>query len=186
MSNINQWSTFEMNRTLLSCILFGFLATCSGCTSSYEVSSSPLSDHSFDTFNAEVFGRSGNIIFRDNSELDGSDILAFQDSTRFTNEKTDVRAVVPTATIRKIVFTSHSSGLLQGLKWGVISGAAAGLLGAAVGYPFMKGGGEIPREVIFIFLPALGVGGGLIFGPIIGGIIGDTEEYRFEGGPTHQ
>lgn len=49
--------------------------------------------------------------------------------------------VVPTPSIRKVVVTSHGTGILEGLGWGALIGAGTGLLAGAIAYLIHVGSG---------------------------------------------
>jgi len=152
---------------------------CIGCSSSYEVSSSPDAETSFDTFNVDAYDRSGTIVFQDGRELDARNIIASTDSTRFLNEKTDAITVVPTHTIKEVVFTSHGVGFLDGLEWGAgigaVTGVTLGLLGSR------SGNGAWGSDVAGISMGfgAIGAAVGGVIGGIWGGIAGHSYENQF-------
>jgi hypothetical protein len=116
-------------------VISGVLVFCIvqvGCSSSYEVSSSATADKSFSTFNADASDRSGVIVFQDDSELDARNILASTGSTRFLNEATDSINVVPTHTIKRVVFKNRFIGILEWAGIGAVVFAGVGLaLGAS-------------------------------------------------------
>lgn len=150
-----------------------------GCSSSYMVSPSLSAEETFSTFNADAKDESATIVLQDGRRLYAQDVIAEPDSTSFMNVTTGRRTVVLTHEIQKIVLTSWSAGIRDGALYGFLGGVAAGLVGAAIAYPFLEDGREIPKEAIFLFLPAIGGGAGLLLGPIIGGISGHTYEYEF-------
>jgi len=159
---------------VVSCVLLVSLLFWIGCSSSYEVSSSPNTDPSFKTFNVEAHDRRATIVFQDGRELDARNIVASPDSTRFLNETTDVTTVVPTHTIKKVVLANHGVGFLEGFGWGALIGSATAsvLLAASPGV-------EIDDDsVVWAVLLFGGVPGGVI-GGIWGGIAGHTYEYQF-------
>ena len=138
-----------------------------GCSSSSVVSS-------FNTFNVDVYDRSATIVFHNGSELDGRNIIASPDSTRFLNEKTDAITVVPTHTIRTVVLTSAGAGFLDGLEWGAGIGA---VMGFTLGY-IAHGSGE--HDVAY----SMGAGAieaavGGVIGGIIGVGVGHSYNYQF-------
>jgi hypothetical protein len=156
-----------------SCVLLVSLLFSIGCSSSYEVSSSPTADSSLNAFNVEASERSGIIVFQDGRELNVSNIIASPDSTRFLNEKTGERTVVPTHTIRTVVITNHGVGLREGFGWGALVGTvtASALLAAS--------GAEIDSDsVVWAVLLFGGVPGGVV-GGIWGVIAGHSYEYQF-------
>ena len=162
----------------LSCLLVACIAY-GGCTSSYTVSSTPGSGESFDTFNEAAKGELVTIVGHDGRKVHATEVVAGPDSSSFRDDSTGARRVVETHQIERITIPVGGLGILEGLGWGTLSGAGTGLVVAAIMYPFLKDGREIPKEAIFLFMPALGAGAGLILGPIIGGSIGHTDEYRF-------
>ena len=165
-----------MRRKIVSCFLVASLLFCIGCSSSYEVSSSSNIDPSFDTFNVDAYDRSATIVFQDGRELDARNIVASPDSTRFLNEKTDAITVVPTHTIKKVVFTNRGIGFLEGFAWGALIGAATVL---AVSAASPSQGHEFSGTEWTLFFMALGAGTGGVIGGIPGVIIGHSYEYQF-------
>ena len=146
-----------------------------GCSSSYMVSSSPDDEHiSFSKLNALLVNESATIVRQDGSETHGRGILATPDSTSWRDPTTAVRSAVPTQIIKKIVLTYRGLGLLEGAGIGVLAGGAAGLLAAVVSGPH-----RAEEGIAYVVLPILGVGSGLIIGPIYGVIKGHTYEYEF-------
>jgi hypothetical protein len=166
-----------MKRTILSSVLAASLWFLVGCSSSYRVSSSPNSDASFNTFNAKAYDRSVVIVFHDGRECAARNIIASADSTRFLNETTDAMAVVPTHTIKKVIFTNHLVGLLEGLGWGAGIGAASAGLAALLG----AFGEDVDAASVFSVIGAAAAGGAF-GGGIIGVIIGHDYEFLFPTG----
>jgi hypothetical protein len=156
-----------------SCVLLLSLLFSIGCSSSYEVSSSPNADSSFNAFNVEASDRSATIVFQDGRELGVRDIIASPDSTCFLNEKTDAITVVPTHTIQKVVFKKRFAGFLEGFWIGALVGVPAGVGLVVFGMP--KGEGE-SNVIAAVFVG--GLVGGLI-GGISGFVIGHSYEYQF-------
>jgi hypothetical protein len=145
-----------------------------GCSSSYVVSSSPETDPSFKTLNVEAYDKSATIVFRDGRELGARNIMASADSTRFLNETTDAITVVPTHTIKKVVFTNRGVGFLEGFGWGALIGSATASVLFAISPEV-----EIDSDsVVWAVLLFGGLPGGVI-GGIWGGIAGHTYEYQF-------
>ena len=174
-----------MTREVFSCILVVFVLSCIGCGSSYEVSSSPDSDRSFSTFSVEAYDRSGTIVFQDERAIDVRNIVASRDSTRFLNETTGATIVVPTSTIRKVIFTSHGVGFLEGFGWGagtgVVSGATLGFI-ATNGHTSSENFGGADDVEVILGLAGLGGAAGGLIGGIWGVAAGHSYEYRFATG----
>lgn len=167
-------------------VIFGVLFFCIlqlGCSSSHEVSSSPTGGSSFTTFNADAYERNGTIVFQDGRELAARNFIASTDSTRFLIATTDAIAVVPTHTIKEIVFTNHGVGFLEGFGWGagigIVSGAILGLIGSTSKYS-----GSTGEDVAWATLTLGAIGGAV--GGVIGGIWGVAagHSYRYEFPPT--
>jgi hypothetical protein len=163
-------------------VIFGVLVFCIlqlGCSSSYEVSSSPTGDSSFTTFNVDASDRSGVIVFQDDSDLDARNIAAAPDSIRFLNEKTNAITAMPTHTVKKVVFKNHGVGFLEGFGWGagigIVSGAILGLIGSTSKYS-----GSTGEDVAWATLTLGAIGGAV--GGVIGGIWGVAagHSYRYE------
>jgi len=156
-----------VSSVLVACLLFSI-----GCSSSYEVSSSPNSDKSFSTFNADARNRSGVVVFQDDSELDARNIVASADSTRFLNETTDVMTVVPTHTIKTVVLRSSGVGFLEGFGGGVVIGATTSAIWISANEEKWHG------DTKLLGAAAGGTLGGLI-GGISGFVIGHSYKYQF-------
>jgi hypothetical protein len=165
---------------VVSCVLLVLLLFSIGCSSSYEVSSSPDADPSFNTFNVDAYDRSGTIVFQDGRELGARNIMVSQDSTRFLNKKTYAASVVPTHTIKKVVIINHGVGFLEGLGWGagigIVSGATLGVIGSTSKYS-----GSTAEDVAWATLTvgAMGAAVGGAIGGIWGVIAGHSYEYEF-------
>jgi hypothetical protein len=160
---------------VVSGVLPAFLVFLIGCSSSYDVSSSPDADSSFNAFNEEASERSGTIVFRKNSEVEARNMSASPDSTRFLNAATDSITVVPTHTVKKVVVTNHGAGFVDGLVWGAIVGSVTVAAICAA-----DGGQSIqlkPGGVIFLSLFGGAVGGAI--GGVCGVIAGHSYEYQF-------
>jgi hypothetical protein len=164
-----------VKREIVSCVLVASLLFSIGCSSSYEVYSSPNSDKSFSTFNADAQNRSGVIVFQDDSELEARNIVASADSTRFLNETTDVMTVVPTHTIKTVVLRSSGVGFLEGFGGGVLMGATTSAILISAN---PKGERHISRDWMLLGAAAGGTLGGLI-GGISGFVIGHSYKYQF-------
>ncbi len=158
---------------VVSCVLLVSLLFSIGCSSSYEVSSSPDADPSFNTFNVDAYDRSGTIVFQDGRELGARNIMVSKDSTRFLNENTNATTVVPTFTIQKVVFKKRFAGFLEGFWMGALVGVPAGVGLVVFGMP--EGEGE-SYVIAAVFVG--GLVGGLI-GGISGFVIGHSYEYQF-------
>jgi hypothetical protein len=144
-------------------VILGIIQT--GCSSSFDVSSSPNADPSYTSFNVDAYGRSGMVLFRSGRKLGARNIVASPDSTRFVNDRTDAMAVVPTQSIEKVVFRNRWTGFLEGFGLGALAGASTVLA--------LRGA---DHTVLFT---AIGAGaGGLIVG-ILGMISGHSYEYSF-------
>jgi hypothetical protein len=165
-------------KVMCSVLVFCILQV--GCSSSYEVSSSPIAGPSFNSFNVEANDRSATVLFRDGRELDVRNIMASPDSTRFLNEKTNSATVVPTHTIKKVVITNHGVGFLEGVGWGagigIVSGATLGLIGSTSKYS-----GSTGEDVAWATLTLGAIGGavGGFIGGIWGVVAGHSYEYEF-------
>jgi len=163
---------------VVSCVLLESLLFSIGCSSSYEVSSSPDAETSFNTFNVDAYGRTGTILFQDGREMDARNIIASSDSTRLLMMEGDATIVVPTYTIRKVVFTSHGAGLLDGLEWGAGVGAVTGVTFTLIAF---KGNGEWGSDVagFSMGVGAIGAAAGGVIGGIIGVSVGHSYRYQF-------
>jgi hypothetical protein len=158
-------------------VICGVLVFCiiqMGCSSSYEVSSSPDADPSLNTFNVEASDRNGTIVFQDGSELNVSNIIASPDSTRFLNEKTNAITVVPTHTVKSVVITNHGVGSLEGLGWGALVGSATAAVLLAV-----SPGVEIDSDSVVWAVLLFGGVPGAVVGGIWGAIAGHSYESQF-------
>ena len=160
-------------------VISGVLVFCSiqlGCSSSYEVTLSANADPSFETFNVEANDRNATIVFRDGRELDVRNIMASTDSTRFLKDTADAITVVPTRTIKKVVFTNHGVGFLEGFAWGAGIGAVTFATLALV-----NGEGAWGADLLgtTLFFAAVGGAGGGVIGGIVGVSIGHSYEYQF-------
>jgi hypothetical protein len=149
-----------------------------GCSTSYEVSSSPNGGSSFNAFNVEASERSATILLQDGGELGVRNIIASPDSTRFLNARTNETTVVPTHTIRTVVLTSAGAGFLDGLEWGAGIGAVTGVTCGLIAY---KPGGEWGSDVagISMIVGAVGAVAGGVIGGIIGVSVGHSYRYEF-------
>ncbi|MDP1677965.1 MAG: hypothetical protein Q8L88_13995 [Bacteroidota bacterium] len=86
-------------------------------------------------------------------------------------EPTMLTVSVPTSQVRKIIYVNRSRGFFEGLWKGALSGLLVGGVTAGL---FSNSG--VPETVI-----VLNVGGViLLISPIVGAIIGHTEEFRFK------
>ncbi len=86
-------------------------------------------------------------------------------------EPTMLTVSVPTSQIVKIIYVNRSRGFFEGLWKGALAGLLVG--GATEG---LFSNSDVPGGVI-----VLTVGGGiLLISPIVGAIIGYTEEFRFQ------
>jgi hypothetical protein len=159
-----------VKRTIFSSVLVASPLFLIGCSSSYVVSSSPDGDPSFNTFNTDTYDRSVVVVFRDHRELDARNIVASTDSTCFLNETTGSTTVVPTHTVKEVIFRSHGAGFVDGLLWG---GGFGAILGAVGGLASGEGGGG----AVFVAV-AVGASTGLI-GGLVGLGIGHRYEYQF-------
>lgn len=139
-----------------------------GCSSSSIVLS-------FETFNSDAQGRSATIIFQDGRKVDARNILAFPDSTHFVNEGTSAITVVPTHTMKKVVFINRGMGFLEGFGVGALIGSATVLALNAIS----PSSGEFGGADYVILFALLGGGAGGVIGGIPGVIIGHTYEYNF-------
>ncbi len=168
----------EVVETMRTTVLVLFLAIAQpGCTSSYIVSSTPHDeDVSFSNFNALAKNRSARVILQDSTILHAQEMMVEQDSVYFLDEHSGGRTVMPTLSIKKIVFRNRILGLLEGAGFGVLAGGAAGLLAAVVTGPH-------PAEegLVYIGGPLLGGAAGLLIGPMYGVIKGHNDEYEFAG-----
>jgi hypothetical protein len=140
-----------------------------GCSSSSVVSS-------FEAFNADAEGRSGTIVFQDGRKLDVHNILAFPDSTHFLNEGTSAVFVVPTRTIKNVVFTDRGIGFLEGFGFGALAGSLTVL---AISAASPAKGGEFSGVDYLLFFMLIGGGAGGVVGGIPGLIIGHSHEFQF-------
>jgi hypothetical protein len=156
-----------VKREIVSCVLVASLLFSIGCSSSYVVSSSPNADPSFDTFNVDARDRSGAIVFQDGRKLDARNIITAPDSIRFLNEKTNAITVVPTHTVKKVVFKNHGVGALYGLGIGA-------LVGAAIILVIVSGPNE-DEGLVAAYTLAGAAGAGAI-----GGVIGLGRGYSYE------
>jgi hypothetical protein len=150
-----------------------------GCSTSYEVSSSPTAASSFNAFNVEASEKKATILFQDGGELGVRNIIASPDSTRFLNAKTNEITVVPTRAIKTVVLTSAGAGFLDGLEWGAGIGAVTGVTFGliAMGSSNSDEWGSDDAGI------SMGVGAiGAVAGGVIGGIIGVSvgHSYRYE------
>jgi hypothetical protein len=159
---------------VVTCFLLVSLLFSIGCSSSYEVSSSPNGGSSLNAFNVEASDRNGTIVFQDGSELNVSNIIASPDSTRFLNEKTNAITVVPTHTVRGVVITNHGVGSLEGLGWGALVGSATAAVLLAV-----SPGVEIDSDSVVWAVLLFGGVPGAVVGGIWGAIAGHSYEYQF-------
>lgn len=162
-------------RQIISGVLVASLLLSVGCSSSYVVSSSANPGPSFDIFNIEARGRSATIVIQDGGEWEGKNILASSDSTRFVIETTDAPMVVPTRTIKKVVFTNLGVGFLEGFGLGALAGSVAVLALRAAG----PSGGEFSDWSYGLFFTLLGAGAGGVLGGIPGLIMGHSYTYEF-------
>jgi hypothetical protein len=174
--SIRKRSTANINRRTVAGVLFGILVLSSGCSSSYQVSSSSNADPSFETFNVEAYNRSGTVVFHDGKEPDARNIVASPDSTRFVMEPFHEMTAVSTRTIKKIVFTNHGIGLLEGFGWGALGGAVTVL---AIFAASPNPGSELSEPWIVAAFTAVGAGVGGVIGGIPGVIMGHSYEYNF-------
>jgi hypothetical protein len=159
-----------VKRELVSCVLVASLLLSIGCSSSYVVSSPPNADPSFDTFNVDARDRSGAIVFQDGRKVGARNIMAAPDSIRFLNEKTNAITVVPTYTVKKVVFKKHAVGALYGVGIGALVGAAIILV--------MASGPNEDKSVVADYTLAGAAGAGAI-GGVFGLAIGHSYEYQF-------
>ncbi len=171
-----------MTKEIISCFLVVSVLSCVGCGSSNVVSSSPDSELSFNAFNVDAYDRSGTIVFQDEKALDARNIIASNDSTRFLNESTNLTTVVPTFTIRKVIFTNHGVGFLEGFGWGagigLVSGAALGLI-ATNGQTSSHSFGGADDLSVILAVAGLGGAAGGVAGGIWGVAAGHSYEYQF-------
>lgn len=156
-----------MNVTL-GVLVFCFLLV--GCSSSYDVSSSPDADRSFSAFNSDAYNRSGVIVFQDDSELDARDIVASTNSTKFVNEATDSITDVPTHTVKRVVFKNRLIGTLE---WAGIGAVVLGGIGLMVSADNQDASGVGAVYAI------LGAPAGAVIGGIGGAIAGHRYKYQF-------
>jgi hypothetical protein len=161
---------------VLSCVLLMPLLLSIGCSTSYEVTSSADADPSLKSFNVEANDRIARIVFLDRSELDARNIIASADSTRFQKDTTDAITVVPTHTIKKVIFTDHGVGFLEGFGWG----AGIGVVTFAT-LALVNGEGFAGADLLSttLFFAAVGGAGGGVVGGIIGVSVGHSYEYQF-------
>jgi hypothetical protein len=154
-------------------IVSGVLVFCiiqMGCSSSYVVSSSPNADVSFSTFNTDAEGGSGTIVFQDDSELEARNIVASPDSTRFLNAATDSITVVPTHTVKKVVFKNRFIGFLE---WAGIGAVVCGGVGIALSASHQDASGVGAAYAI------LGGPVGAVIGGVAGVVAGHNYRYEF-------
>jgi hypothetical protein len=152
-----------------------------GCGSSNIASSSPHDKRlSFSQFNRDAKGKKSTIVLRDGVTIDAQEVQADPDSTAWLHQVTGGRATVPTHKIRKVVFTNRTLGAFQGAGVGLLAGAGAGLVLGAIAYSSLRDPDPPdPALGAFVLLPAIGGGGGLVIGGIIGVVKGSRGEYEF-------
>jgi hypothetical protein len=167
-----------MKRLMVSLLPVGTMIWALGCSTSYQVSSSPNAEPSYATFNMKAVENDGLIVFRDGGEVDAKNIVASRDSTRFRSMPSDALTVVPTQSIEKVVFTNHGSGFLEGFGLGALGGGVTVLVIRGVSAP----GGEFSGAAYTIAFTLIGAGVGGVLGGIPGLIIGKSVEYRFPAG----
>jgi hypothetical protein len=141
-------------------VLLSFCILQMGCSSSYVVSSAPNAGPSFSAFNADAEGRSGTIEFQDGRTVDAQNIIASPDSTLFVNGETGAIAVVPTHTVKEVVFTNHFTGFLEGFAYGTLAGAVTVLTMSAASHS----GGEFSGWSYVVLFTLLGAGAGGVIG----------------------
>jgi hypothetical protein len=163
-----------VRRKIVSGVLVASLLFSVGCSSSYVVSSSPNPGPSFDAFNAEMQDKTGTIVFQDGGKWEGKNILVSSDSTRFLIETTDAPMVVPTRTIKKVVFTNRGTGFLEGFGLGALAGSVV-----VLALPVASSGGEFSDWSYVLFFTLLGAGAGGVVGGIPGLIMGHSYAYEF-------
>jgi hypothetical protein len=154
-------------------IVSGLLICCTlqmGCSSSYVVSSSPNADLSFSSFTTDAEGGSGTVVFQDDSELEARNIVASPDSTRFLNEATDSMTVVPTHTVKRVVFKNRFIGFLE---WAGIGAVVCGGVGLSLSANNKNASGVGAAYAI------LGGPVGAVIGGVCGVIAGHSYEYQF-------
>jgi hypothetical protein len=159
-----------VERDIISCVLVGSLLFATGCSSSYEVSSASDAEKSFSTFNADVQNRSGVIVCQDDRELDATNIVASPDSTRFVNEQDATITIVPTATVKRVVFKNRLIGFLE---WAGIGALVCGGIGIALSSSNQDASGVGASYAI------MGGPVGVVIGGIGGVIAGHRYRYNF-------
>jgi hypothetical protein len=164
---------------MVSWLLVGTLVCTMGCSSSYQVSSSPNAEPSFTGFNVKAYERDAVIVFRDGREVEAKNIIASRDSTRFSLVTSDSITVVATQSIRKVVLTNHLTGFLDGFGLGALGG---GLTVLVLNGIYGSNGGEFSGTDYKLFFIAAGAGLGGLIGGIPGLIIGHSDEYSFPAG----
>jgi hypothetical protein len=155
-------------KVILGVVVFCILQV--GCSSSYDVSSSPNADKSFSTFNTDAYDKSGVIVFQDDREMDARSIVASTDSTRFLNVATDSITVVPTHAVKRVVFKNR---LIGSLEWAGIGAVVLGGIG------LMVSADNVDASGVGAVYAVLGAPAGAVIGGIGGVIAGHRYKYQF-------
>lgn len=154
-------------------IVSGVLVFCiiqMGCSSSYVVSSSPNADLSFSTFNTDTEGGTGTVVFHDDREVEARNIVASPDSIRFLNAATDAMTVVPTHTVKRVVFKNRVIGFLE---WAGIGAVVCGGVGLSLSANNKNASGVGAAYAI------LGGPVGAVIGGVAGVVAGHNYRYEF-------
>lgn len=153
-------------------------AAVSGCAHTHRInlSSGPST---FDEVNARLENKAVTIISADGRTFTGKSPQFAPDFTSWFDPETYRQATIATSEIRKIVTLKRSRGALEGLKYGALIGAAAGL-----SYGVASGADKDPQGYgPDIDTPGWGVmlaADGALVGLVVGTIVGSRDEYVIE------
>ncbi|MBE0539153.1 MAG: hypothetical protein IH620_05525 [Ignavibacterium sp.] len=160
-------------KTIFYGIIFSLLVT--GCSATYVVTSnSTVNEPSVVDFNEFATGREADIFLIDETVSNAKGIQLTADSLYWKEGNSIVKRSVIKSNVRKVIFTNHFIGALEGWGFGLVSGGAAGLLSF-----WAFGQGDVWA---FLGLTTIGLIVGAVAGIITGSIIGQTYEYNFEKG----
>jgi hypothetical protein len=167
-------------KTIFWILLFSMIFN--GCTSTHTIRYEKLA---YEILNEKLKEEKAEITFINNKVVDGEKIKIGLDSVSWVEPevhrsgmKTYNNSVALTSEVVKIDVTNRGQGVLDGIKYGFLVGAAVGALAAIPLSQEQKLNGSEKFGVgALLLIPICGLGG-VIYGIPVGFIIGATDEYK--------
>jgi hypothetical protein len=161
-------------KTFLQFLFVLSLLLITACSSSFVVSSSS-EDTSIDEFNNFVLGQEAEIILRDTTVNNATNVYLSTDSLSWNEPENILKGSVAKSDVRKVIINSK---LIGGLEWWGVGMLAGGIAGLLTAWP-MAAAADPQSQTgwYYVILIPIGVVVGALAGITTGIIIGHSYEF---------